>query len=276
MSEFADLFARPDPLTDATAELWFLRIATRLLCGTELTIGGRPHRPTEIEIYYHGDGHADPFAHKDPAQLNPCRWYFHRTGGQYRSGSFKGVDIAFGDGKAFAGILIRGIETPEGRLIDGPSLTVDYILAANATKSVLGFDEAIAGRRIDDATSPLHLRWVPIAPHEMVRCPRVGLTLKRATADTGHDPFLMRDYRWLTEPKRIAKGKVHMVLGLHAAGKTADEIRALTGTPGKSIAAYLEDVAGGEAGGEYGGYRGSELATKDLCRLYGMGRAKRG
>lgn len=37
-----------------------------------------------------------------------CRRYFHRTGGTYRAGTFKGLDITIGtDEKNYGGILIR-------------------------------------------------------------------------------------------------------------------------------------------------------------------------
>ena len=273
MSPFDGLFARPDPLTDTVADRWFTEIADRLLCGTELSIGDLPHRLTEVEFYYCGDGHADPFGHKELAQLDSRRWYFHRTGGQYRGGSFKGVDIAFGDGKAFAGALIRGLETPDGRLVDGPSLVVDRILAICGAGSVAELDGAIAGRTIDDSTSPLHLRWLPIAPRETLRCPRVGLTLKRAKAASGHEAFLMRPYRWLSEPRRIAKGKPHMVLGLYAVGKTSAEIAAIVGSPRRSIDAWIARTVEGETSGEdYARYFGADLRTADLCRLFGTSR----
>src|SRR5258708_6344224 len=102
MFDWPALLKKPDELANSDKlESWFTRLATAILNGARLWAGNEPHRFTEVEIYYHGPGHPDPFAHRDPVQLDCGRWYFHRTGGVYRSGSFKGLDLAFGQDKAF-------------------------------------------------------------------------------------------------------------------------------------------------------------------------------
>src|SRR4051812_21703267 len=107
MTDWPSLFQRPSPfLGDETAAEWFARIAEHLLNSSQLVVGGKPHRLTEVEAYYNGEGHADPFAHCDPVQVQCGRWYFHRTHGVYRSGSFKGLDLSFGDGSSHGGILL--------------------------------------------------------------------------------------------------------------------------------------------------------------------------
>lgn len=68
----------------------------------------------EVEFYYNGYNHqgqslffglgfyvvvilitlfkySDKFTHGDEVQLTHAHWYFHRTGGKYRGGSFKGM-----------------------------------------------------------------------------------------------------------------------------------------------------------------------------------------
>src|SRR5262245_44068007 len=129
MTAWEDLLQRPDRLTDEPVAGWFARIADELLNRTHWMVGGRPHRMTEVEFYYVGPGHRDPFAHADPVQQYAGRWYFHKTAGMYRGGSYKGVDLTFGNDEARAGILIRGLESPQGKRIDGPSLLVDHLLA---------------------------------------------------------------------------------------------------------------------------------------------------
>src|ERR1043165_4334096 len=120
MSLWHTLLQPPADFSDGpVADRWFTQIADRLLQGTQLIVGKQPHRFVEAEFYYYNDQHPDVFAHRDPLQLHVGRWYFHRTRGTYRSGSFKGMDLTFGDGKAFGGILIRSIERPDGILIDG-------------------------------------------------------------------------------------------------------------------------------------------------------------
>ena len=235
-SHWRSLLARPPDLSPASADAWFAGIATRLLNGCRLRAGGGTYRFTEVEAYYHGPGHADPFTHRDPLQTETGRWYFHRTAGVYRSGSFKGVDITFGDGAAFGGMLVRGIEREDGLLVDGPSLTVDHLLAATGTETVGELDRAIANRPAWDAGSPLHVDWAdPPADREVVRCGRVGITLRRARSAAA-TRFVMMPYRFLTEPRRIAKGKPLTVVGLYEAGATdPPALAARTGSPKGTI-----------------------------------------
>ena len=69
---------------------WFAAIAHKLLNEADFVVAGQRYRFAELEMYYSGWGHSDLFAHRDPVQLEDGRWYFHRTRGEYRGGSFKG------------------------------------------------------------------------------------------------------------------------------------------------------------------------------------------
>ncbi len=130
------LLTEPTPFDEHTLPGWFDAIAERLLCGCRLMVAGEAHRLTEIEMYYHGGWHLDPFSHRDPVTKATGPWYFHRTHGVYRGGSFKGVDLTFGGTEAFGGILIRGVEREDGVLVDGPSLLVDYLLGRSGKATV--------------------------------------------------------------------------------------------------------------------------------------------
>src|SRR5262245_24505099 len=179
--EWERLLLEPTDLPDDAAfQTWFRAIAQRLLCGWQLSVNGVPHRLTEVEFYYYGGAHLDLFSHRDPIQKALARWYFHRTAGVYRGGSFKGFDLTFAGPGAFGGVLIRGIEPEGGALIDGPSLSVDHLLRTTGHATVAALDEAIAGRPAWDTSSPLHLAWLPeVAPRAVLESARVGLSLKK-------------------------------------------------------------------------------------------------
>jgi hypothetical protein len=266
------LFARP---AHADFPRWFDAIATRLLNGCRVVANGVPLRLIEVETYYHGPGHEDTFAHRDPVQLTAGRWYFHRTRGEYRGGSFKGLDVAFGhrDTNAFGGFLIRGVELPDGSVIDGPSLTVDHLLKTTAHASVSALDAVIAERLgwLDEL--PLRLVSLPeLESRPLLKSIRVGLTLKRRKfkeSDPAFD-FLFRSYRYLSDPKRTAKGKPHMVLPLIAAGKSPEETTALTGCPTATVKRYTADFAAGKLLPSAEPFYGQETGTADLCKLYGL------
>ena len=86
----------------------------------------------EIEIYYYSKGHPDIFTHSDEIQLKRGCWYFHK-----KEGSFKGLDITFGDGASYGGILLRAIESLDNSVyIEGPSKLVDEILRLHGHKKV--------------------------------------------------------------------------------------------------------------------------------------------
>jgi hypothetical protein len=271
VADWGSLLRRPDELTDGPGtEAWFGQIAARLLNGCRLIVGETPHRFVEVEAYYNTPVHPDPFAHCDPVQKHGGRWYFHRTGGIYRSGSFKGVDLAFGDASAFGGFLIRGIEAEGGPYIDGPSLTVDHLLETSGKRDVATLDAGVGERVAWDEDNPLQLEWTKeLAPRTVYRAPRVGLSLKRAKMPCLHPKYIMRPYRYFTEPRKTAKGKPHMVLGMHAAGLTPDEIHELTGCPRASVKRYIADHEAGKKLTDLKPFFGVDLGTSELCKLHG-------
>jgi hypothetical protein len=270
MSDWSALLTKPAELRGSD-ELrdWFTQIAGRLLNGSRLLVAGQPHRFVEVEFYYNGDAHPDPFAHGDPLQLRCGRWYFHRTRGVYRGGSFKGFDLTFGDGTAFGGVLIRGLEAPDGRLIDGPSLCVDHLLTLTGHKTVAALDAAVGERPVWESDGPVVLGAEPEEDRQLFRTGRVGLSLKRMGKASAMPRYLMRPYRYLTEPRRVSKGKPYLVLALYAQGVSPDDIPGLTGCPAKSVARYIADFEAGRKEPGFDAYVGIDLGPKELCRLHG-------
>jgi hypothetical protein len=269
MAYWVSLFRRPEDPGDLDA--WFTRIADRLLNGSRLVAGQQAYRLVEIEFYYWSDAHPDPFTHRDPIQYQIGQWYFHRSRGVYRSGSFKGVDLTFGDPTSSGGILFRGLETPDGTLIDGPSLCVDHLLDATGAEDVPTLDRTIASRLAWDEKNPLLLRRTEKSEDRPIyRSARVGLFLKRIGSRAESTRFVMRPYRYLTEPRRTKKGKLHIVLALHARGESIDDIRRLTNCPRHTIERYVADFEAGRKEADFTPYFGLDLGPRQLCRLYGV------
>ena len=241
MFDWSLLLARPEETSAAALDAWFARIAEHLLNRSRLVVAGAPHRLTEVECYYHSPSHPDPYAHRDPQQRECGRWYFHRSGRSYRGGSFKGVDLTFGDGTAYAGFLTRGMETPDGILIDGPSLCVDQLLKQTGFATVAELDAASREFEAWNSKSPLQLQRSSNLPRtEIFRSARVGLTMNRAAADSLHGQFIGLPYRFLTEPRRIAKGKPLLAVALHASGIPVEQIGEITGSPLANVCRYVE------------------------------------
>lgn len=266
MSDWPSLLREREPLDD-----WFTSIAERLLNGSRLRVGRQAYRLVEIEFYYWSVAHPDPFTHRDPIQFDIGHWYFHRTRGVYRGGSFKGLDLTFGHKDASGGILIRGLETPEGTLIDGPSLCVDHLLDATGAATVAELDRAINKRLAWENGNPLILEMLgTMQERTLFRSPRVGLLLKKATARTESTRYVMRPYRYLTEPRRTKKGKMHMVLALHAQGAGVEDIQRLTNCPRRSVERYVADFETGRKEADFAPYFGIDLGPAQWCKLYGV------
>jgi hypothetical protein len=269
MSDWPSLLHEPKR-TDAI-DAWFTRIAERLLNGCRLIVGRREHRLVEIEFYWWSGAHPDPFTHRDPIQFSIGHWYFHRTRGTYRGGSFKGLDLTFGQGEASGGVLIRGLETPEGTLIDGPSLCVDHLLDATGAESVAELDRAANDRLAWEDGNALLLRASDEGDkRSLVRSPRVGLLLKRVRDREEATRYVMRPYRYLSEPRRTKKGKWHVVLALHAGGESIEAIGRMTNCPRRTIEHYVAEFAAGRKEADFAPYFGRELTLAELCRLFGI------
>ncbi len=110
------------PPVDAAARdhgAHFEALATLLLTRVTWHAGDVRWRLAEVEFYWHGRAHRDPFTHGDARQHTFARWYHHREGSSYRGGSFKGLDLALGAPNLAAGVLVRAVFPVYG----GASLT---------------------------------------------------------------------------------------------------------------------------------------------------------
>ena len=272
MPDWLTLLRKPqEPPAPGDLDDWFARIAERLLNGSRLIVGRQPQRLAEIEFYYWSDTHPDPFTHRDPIQFHIGRWYFHRTHGTYRSGSFKGLDLTFGEGQTSGGVLIRGMETADGTLIDGPSLCVDHLLDATGADTVAALDRAVGNRLAWEEGNPLRLEATDTLDRgPLVRSPRVGLLLKRVTSRADSTRYVMRSYRYLSDPRRTKKGKIPIVLALHARGESPEEIQRQTNCPRRTVERYIADFEVGLKEADFSPYFGKDLGPSDWCKLYGV------
>ena len=226
----------------------FRGAADLLLNHATLHIAGAPYRLTEIEFYWHGPGHEDPFAHRDPIQVESGIWYFHRQGGTYKGGTYKGVDIAMGRRPdTYVGILIRSIVDASGALIEGSCTCVDHVLLRTGKESVAALAGSFDGSIDPREGSPLFLAHEDPrgGAAEVFDAPRVGLTLKKG-ATPERRAFLGRPYRFTIEPARTKKGRPHLVVGLHQRGRSNEEITRITGFGAALVERYVRAFEAGK------------------------------
>jgi hypothetical protein len=248
---------------------WFAAVAETLLNRAELVVAGRPVRVAEIEFYLQNADHADPFAHAHPIQRECSRWYFHRSDKAFRGGSFKGLDLALGDGDAAVGVLLRAVVLPTGEVIDGPSRLVDRLLHMTGATTVAKLDAQLPGAAAFDAAMPVHFRESADRGAEVLATARVGLSLRRAAAFPEMTRYVGSRYRFLTEPRRIGRGRPQLVSALHWDGMSGKEIRERTGIAAGVIDRYTTAFDAGRAERDFAPYVGVELTPLARCRLLG-------
>jgi len=95
----------------------FYKISEKLLNNYKYKIDNVAFELTEIEFYYYNEyKHCDIFTHTHHLQKNTKgTLYVHESWGNYG-----GVDMTFGDGNFYGGILIRGIKIND-TFVAGPS-----------------------------------------------------------------------------------------------------------------------------------------------------------
>jgi 3-methyladenine DNA glycosylase Mpg len=269
MSNLINILKRPENLREEDFEIWFSKIAQELLNKYYLVASGKTYRLLEIEFYCCTDKHPDYFTHRDKLQTECGRWYFHRLGTEYKSGSFKGLDLTFGDESMYGGILIRSIESSDGTLICGPSLCVDNILQKTNSTDIKQLDEAIADRFIWDADNPLKLELAAKTRlNKIYSSARIGLTLKK-NKSLQLCSYIVRPYRYLSEPRTVTKGKIYLALALHIQGISIEEIHQITGSPNHTIRKYIDDFNIGRQLEDFSSFFGIDLNTSELCQLHG-------
>ncbi|BAZ09659.1 hypothetical protein NIES4071_14690 [Calothrix sp. NIES-4071] len=118
---------------------------------------------------------------------------------------------------------------------------MDYLLSLTNSQNVTTLDSLIAKRTAWDNSNILRLE-TSLLPrtNEIFKTARIGLSLKKGTASNQMHSFILLPYRYLTEPRRINKGKVHLILALKEKGSQIEEICKITGVRRKSVEKYID------------------------------------
>jgi len=237
-----------------------------------LYVSGSPYRACEVEFYFRNDTHNDIFTHCDDLQKLNCRWYFHKNGSKYKSGSYKGLDVTFGqDNKGFGGILIRSIAKLDGDgYISGPCLVVNHILQQCGASSI---DDLVVRKSWseygDHEGSLLYFKEQPdlLKSVPVYQSARIGLTLKQYTDEKAE--FVMQNYRYVTFPDKNKKGKNHLAVSLFHEGKKSNEITKITKSTNKTVDNWTKHYTDGKKN-DPDHYKNNALKkVQDVNELYG-------
>jgi len=225
----------------------FKLFATSLLLNFTIKINNDYISIEEIEFYYNSKDHKDNYTHKNKDQLTNSMWYFHQYhNGTYKSGTYKGLDMTFGNNKdSYGGILIRSIyNTTTNEFITGPCNVVNYILKKLNCESVELLVEKMKDKNIFNSKNPFYVEKNNIQQNEdskkvkIFMGPRVGLSLK-------YPEYLIKEYRYLKQPNLIPKYRTTIISSLHNEGLTKDEIEQITKLSKNSIKKAIEEFEEG-------------------------------
>lgn len=238
----------------------------KLIC-----INGISHPIVEVEFYLWTHDHPDSFSHKHPMQKEPGKWHFHRQGNSYRGGTYKGLDFTVtlaGSTECYSGILIRSIQLPNNKILEGPCKVVDYILERTGSLSIEDLVTKMHSINVSDDQNPFFLQHQLRSPEniQVYSSPRVGLTLKRFTEDK--PLYLMRPYRYLSYLK-LKKNKSLVILNMYKQGLLIKQISELTGSTASVIQRYISQFEDGRLRKRNIKEFTGDLSVGDLNYLYG-------
>ena len=161
-------------------------------------------------------------------------------------------------------------------MLDGPCVTVDHMLEKTKAANVAALDGLINERKLWDTTAPLHIVEAEKPRTATVYAnSRVGLSLKKAKGKADAPKFVARPYRYLTEPKEIAKAQAAPDSGRCTALDARR--RRFARSPAMlqaTIDRYIADFTLGTTVASFDAYIGAELGTAELCKLLGTWSAR--
>ena len=197
----------------------FINIGNEILNEYVLCAKDKKYRICEIEFYMKNAEHNDEYVHCAKEQKNKFGFYFHKYhNGTFKSGTWKGMDLCFGDENTFYGVLIRSmldIETNE--FIEGPCKCANTVLNNFNCSSTNELYEQMK----DNENSPfkftqnndffnkkseLHIEKTNDMPlKEIYWATRIGLSDK-------YPEFKNKLYRYCTHKEKIKKEKKNFCL----------------------------------------------------------------
>lgn len=179
-------------------------VANVLLNYTYLMVRNVGYRLVEIEFYLNNAHHPDLYVHSNPDQLLLNKFYFHKfKNGTYKSGTFKGLDLTFGDNesKTYFGILIRAVlNTQTDQLIEGPCNVVNHVLSQYGFGSVVELTERSVLSLHANIPNFILVRTDELDTEPMFIGPRIGLSEK-------YPEYQHKCYRYVIYRNRTKKQK---------------------------------------------------------------------
>ena len=212
----------------------------------------------EIEFYYYDDLHKDSYVHQMQDQKTSCEWYHHKyKTGVYKSGTYKGLDLTFGNNSAFGGILIRAlVNANTNEYIIGPCNVVNHILKSLNYSDVNELVSNMKDKNAFSNVNPFYIKKEKSIDTEIFKGPRVGLSGK-------YPQYMFLNYRFLKSPSNTLKYKDTLVSVLYKNGMSPDEIFIKTGIKKPQILKAIYTY-------EHGKTLDNVIGEKNINTLFGF------
>ena len=178
----------------------FSKYANKLMNEYCLKVDDKKYNLIEIEFYFYDkENHPDPYIYCNEKQKECGKFYFHGSG----------MDITFGNGKCYGGILIRSIMNEEGQYINGSLKLLEELFCDEIDKLKIELIEKDIGKKNIFCSTRVGLQAHPL-DYELL------------TKYENFIPYIFRLYRFIVDyscPENKCKDKTKIAFYEHLKNK---------------------------------------------------------
>lgn len=183
----------------------FSKYANKLMNEYCLKVDDKKYNLIEIEFYFYDkENHPDPYIYCNEKQKECGEFYFHGSG----------MDITFGNGKCYGGILIRSIMNEEGQYINGSLKLLEELFCDEIDKLKIELIEKDIGNEYIFCSTRVGLQAHPL-DYELLTRP-----IKKY--ENNFIPYIFRLYRFIVNyscPENKCKDKTKIAFYEHLKNK---------------------------------------------------------
>ena len=179
----------------------FSKYANKLMNEYCLKVYDKKYNLIEIEFYFYDkENHPDPYIYCNEKQKECGKFYFHGSG----------MDITFGNGICYGGILIRSIMNEEGEYINGSLILLEELFGDEIDKSKIELIEKDIGNEYIFCSTRVGLQAHPLDYELLTKYKKNFI------------PYIFRLYRFIVDyscPENKCKDKTKIAFYEHLKNK---------------------------------------------------------
>mgnify|MGYP006345622161 CR=1 FL=1 len=179
----------------------FSEYANKLMNEYCLKVDDKKYNLIEIEFYFYDkENHPDPYIYCNEKQKECGEFYFHGSG----------MDITFGNGKCYGGILIRSIMNEEGQYINGSLKLLEELFCDEIDKLKIELIEKDIGKKNIFCSTRVGLQAHPLDYYLLTKYKKNFI------------PYIFRLYRFIVDyscPENKCKDKTKIAFYEHLKNK---------------------------------------------------------